>query len=362
MAFGVYLHIPYCRQKCRYCDFYSLGQSHCVPDAYIQALLDQLSQFSNCDCSRLRPDTVYFGGGTPSLLTPSQTARLLDALCPVPGAEITLEANPDTVTVQQLSGYRAAGINRLSFGVQSASNPQLIQLGRIHTAQKAKQALQMAAQAGFQNISGDIMLALPGYSYREFDDTLQLLLEGNVTHISCYLLKIEPGTPFAKKPPPDLPDEDAAADFYLYAVQQLDRHGFHQYEISNFAVPGFESRHNLIYWEMGDYLGLGAAAYSCMGGQRFHVPADLSAFLAGRAAFVEDGPADAQEYIMLQLRLAHGLHLPTLKKRWGITWSSAQFNKLTLLEKAGLCRLSDDRLILTPKGFLVQNSILTELF
>lgn len=362
MAFGVYLHIPYCRSKCSYCDFYAMGHAAAVPESYVDALCREMARFSNCDCGHLRPDTLYFGGGTPSLLTPAQTARLIDEVSPVPGAEITLEANPDTVDAETLAGYRAAGVNRLSFGVQSACDEQLRRLGRTHTAAGAAAALALAHKAGFDNISGDVMLALPGYSNQEFDDTLRLLVDGGVTHISSYLLKIEQKTKFGLHPPEQLPSEDAAADFYLYAVSQLAAAGFDQYEISNFAQPGFESRHNLIYWELGDYLGLGPAAYSCMQGDRFHYPAHLQDFIARTAPVVPDGKTDAEEYIMLQLRLAHGLSLDALKRLYGIVLDETQRRKIAAFTAAGLCRTVADRLILTPKGLLVQNSILTALF
>ena len=362
MAFGLYLHIPYCEGRCRYCDFYSMGGSRAVPEEYIDALVRQMRRWCNCDCSSLRPDTLYLGGGTPSLLTPAQVAQLIDAAAPVPKAEITLEANPDTVTLESLQGYRRAGVNRLSVGVQSASDTQLRRLGRPHDAAAARAALYLARQAGFENLSGDLMLALPNYTTQEFDQTLELLIEGGVTHISSYLLKLEPKTPFGLHPPKGLPDEDAAADFYLYAVDRLAAAGFSQYEISNFAKPGYESRHNLIYWTCGDYLGLGPAAYSCMGGVRFHYPADLRGFLAGRSETVQDGTLDAVEYIMLATRLNAGLDLSYLATRWGIRLGSRHLQLLHACEKAGLCTLTPDRLTLTPKGMLVQNSILTEVF
>lgn len=362
MALGLYLHIPYCKTKCSYCDFYSMGRRTEVPEPYIDALLREMRRFTNCDCGALRPDTLYFGGGTPSLLTPGQVARLIDEAAPLPGAEITLEANPDTVTAESLAGYRKAGVNRLSIGVQSASDKQLALLGRAHTAQTARQAFVLAQKAGFSNISGDIMLALPQYSRTEFDETLALIAQGGATHISSYLLKIEQKTKFGLHPPEGLPNEDAAADFYLYAVEQLAAHGYAQYEISNFAKPGFESRHNMIYWELGDYLGIGPAAYSCMGGKRFHYPADLNAFIARTAPVLPDGDTDAEEYIMLQLRLAHGLNFKKLHTAFGIDVTEAQRKKIALYEKAGLCIFSDETLRLTPKGLLVQNSILTELF
>ena len=219
MSLGLYLHIPYCFSKCRYCDFYSHPGERGVPDAYVEALVRELDRFA--PERPLQPDTLYFGGGTPSLLRPEQAKRLIDAARPMPGAEITLEANPETVTEQSLAGFREAGVNRISFGVQSARDTQLRTLGRPHTAKQARAAFAAARRAGFANISGDIMLALPHYTEAEFDETLELIEEGGATHISAYLLKIEPNTVFGKRPPEALPDDDAAADFYLAAVEKL---------------------------------------------------------------------------------------------------------------------------------------------
>ena len=238
MSLGLYLHIPYCFSKCRYCDFYSAPGQRGVPPEYPDALLRELHRFA--PDAPLRPDTIYFGGGTPSLLTPDDVARLIEAAQPRPGAEITLEANPETVTEETLRGFRAAGVNRVSFGVQSARDSQLKTLGRPHTAKQARAAFAAAQRAGFTNISGDIMLALPHYTQAEFDETLELIENGGATHVSAYLLKIEPDSAFGRKPPEGLPTSDEAADFYLYAVEQLEHHGYQQYEMSNFARPGYE--------------------------------------------------------------------------------------------------------------------------
>ena len=238
MSLGLYLHIPYCFSKCRYCDFYSAPGKRGVPRAYVDALLRELHRFA--PDAPLRPDTLYFGGGTPSLLDPADAARLMEAASPLPGAEITLEANPETVTEESLRAFREAGVNRISFGVQSARDSQLKTLGRPHTAKQARAAFRAAQRAGFENISGDIMLALPHYTQAEFDETLELIESGGATHISAYLLKIEPDSAFGKHPPEGLPTSDEAADFYLYAVEQLEHHGYRQYEISNFAKPGYE--------------------------------------------------------------------------------------------------------------------------
>lgn len=359
MAIGLYYHIPFCGAKCRYCDFYSRGGQRAVPEEYVAALLREWQRFS----AQVQPAvrTVYFGGGTPSLLTPGQVGRLIDAAAPAAGAEITLEANPDTVTAESLRGYRAAGVNRISFGVQSARDEQLRALGRLHTAAAARHAFALARDAGFENISGDIMLALPHYSNEEFDETLALIAEGGATHVSAYLLKIEPGSAFGRKPPQGLPDADAAADFYLYAVERLAQAGYAQYEISNFARPGYEGRHNTLYWDCEDYLGLGPAAHSCMEGRRFYYPNDTSAFVAGESSPIPDGGCGAEDYLMLQLRLRRGLRLAEYYARGGVPFTPAQLAFIRQLCTHDYARFDGETLALTPAGLLVQNSILVQL-
>lgn len=353
-SFGIYLHIPYCKAKCRYCDFYSAPGSRGVPDCYVEALLRELHK------NPRRPDTLYFGGGTPALLSPAQVSALIKAAAPQPGAEITLEANPDTVTADSLAGFRAAGVTRISFGVQSADDAQLRRLGRTHTAAKAAEALQLARQAGFPEICGDIMLALPHYTNAEFDATLTLLREGGCTHISAYLLKIEPGTAFARFPPEGLPGPDEAADFYLYAVQQLEAAGYRQYEISNFARPGHEGRHNLLYWNCRDYLGIGPAAHSCLGNRRRFWPDDVQGFIAGTVREQEEGPCDAEDFLLMQLRLNRGLDLEEYA-RWGGHLTAGQLAFLRQCVAHGYARFDGQVLQLTPAGMVVQNAILEAL-
>ncbi len=358
--FGLYLHIPYCRQKCRYCDFYSAACSFGVPQEYIDALCREILRFAP-DMPSQHPETLYFGGGTPSLLTPAQVQRLIRAADPAADAEITLEANPETVTLDLLRDFRLAGVNRISFGVQTAFDESLARLGRRHTALQSRRALSLASKAGFENISGDLMLALPGYTEAELDATLQLLSSGGCTHISSYLLKIEPNTPFGRRPPAHLPDDDAAADFYLSACEKLAALGYRQYEISNFAKPGFESRHNLIYWDCGEYLGLGPAAHSCIKGRRFSCDVDTAAFIARPAVYHEQGVCDAEDYIMLQLRLAHGLSLDALKAQYGVSFSPQKLAFIQRLCENGMAFFENNILRLTARGMLMQNSILCEL-
>ena len=356
MSFGLYLHIPYCLAKCSYCNFHSAGGNSSVPDIYVNALLREIHKHK-----AYSPKTVYFGGGTPSLLSPAQVNALLSAINPQAGAEITLEVNPETASLEKLTGYKESGVTRLSVGVQSAYSSQLKTLGRLHTAETAANAFSLAMQAGFENISGDIMLALPYYSNTELDDTLALIKNGGATHISCYLLKIEEGTPFFGANL-QLPTEDETADFYLYAVKRLEENGYKQYEISNFAKPGFESKHNLIYWNCENYLGIGPAAHSCMNNKRFCYTEDTHAFITSSENItVQDGAFSVEDYIMLQLRLNTGLCLPVLEENYGYAFPEKVFEKLQIFEKKGLCVLEENRVSLTTNGMLLQNHILAEI-
>lgn len=352
---ALYLHIPYCVSKCNYCNFHSAGGHSAVPQEYVDALLREIAA-RNISA----PTTVYFGGGTPSLLSPAQVGSILSAVSPAENAEITLEANPGTLSLAKLKGYRAAGVNRLSVGVQTVSDESLRRLGRAHTAQDSRDALSMAREAGFENISADLMLALPQYTRGELEDTISLIAGGGATHVSAYLLKIEPETAFGAAAPANLPNDDEQADVYLLAAQLLEKAGYPQYEISNFAHAGCESRHNLAYWDCDDYLGLGPAAHSCMGGQRFFFPADTAAFISGTAT-VADGQATAEDYIMLQLRLNSGLNLQKLREKYGAELAPWQHERINQFARMKLCRFDGDVLTLTREGMLVQNAVLGQL-
>ncbi len=353
MTAGLYIHIPFCRRKCLYCDFYSLKGGG-VPGDYVLAVCDKIKR------REMRFDTVYFGGGTPSLLTPEQVEKILSCALISPGREITLEANPDSVDGDKLDGYRRAGINRLSFGVQTVFPRSLERLGRLHTQRQSAEAFALARNAGFKNISGDIMLALGGYTCREMRRTADFLKSRGAVHISAYMLKIEEGTPYRSNPPANLPDEDRAADFYLSACRYLEQLGYRQYEISNFSLPGCESRHNQIYWNMGDYLGIGPGAHSCINGKRFYYKRDLEAFMRGKNP-IPEGETDRDDYIMLSLRLTSGLDLGILRDRWDTELPQRETELFRRWEEVGLCSFKDGVLSLTPKGFLVENSIASEI-
>ncbi len=352
MISGVYIHIPFCKKRCNYCDFYTFGENNSVPDDYIKAVKKEILKYNLSHCP-----TIYFGGGTPSLLSVSQLEDILSVLPFDKATEITLEANPETLDFEKLSGYYKAGVNRLSIGVQTANPSSLKTLGRIHSANKVNEIFTLAKKAGFNNISADIMLGLPNYSYKELDETLELFYKNDIKHISSYMLKIEEGTNFYKNPPQNLINDDEMGDFYLYAVDKLKSLGYHQYEISNFAKKGYESRHNNSYWELKNYIGIGPSAHSCVDNQRFYYPNNLDEFIKNANA-INDEKANLVDYIILSLRLTKGLNLLNLKDKYNHSFNQKILEKLKLLQSQDLLIFENDTISLTPKGFLLQNSIL----
>ena len=279
---GVYIHVPFCAAKCPYCNFYSVKAEESLMDAYTEQICRALA--ASAERWQRRADTLYFGGGTPILLGARRIERIVSTArrhFGLQNAEITLEANPASTLEETLRDLFAAGVNRLSFGMQSADEEELRILGRRHTAKEAARAVAHAQAAGFSNISLDLMLGIPQQTAQSVEKSIGFCAETGITHISAYLLKIEEGTPFDRNGvAARCPDPDEQAERYLQAVEALARHGFCQYEISNFAKPGFHSRHNCKYWLGAEYLGLGQAAHSMMDGRRFFFPWDLAGFLA----------------------------------------------------------------------------------
>ena len=334
-------------------------------DAYVGAVLRALAPWREKLQGR-EVSTVYFGGGTPSLLGAERLRSILqgvrEGFALSPGAEITLEANPTHVDRAFFQGAREAWFNRLSMGLQSANPEELRLLGRAHSPRDVVRAVENARAAGFENISLDLMLGLPGGSLEKLSQSIDFAASLGVEHISSYMLKIEPGTPFARQGV-EVPDEDEAAEQYLFAVEELGKRGYGQYEISNFAKPGRESRHNLLYWRCEEYLGLGPGAHSFLEGRRFYYPRDLAGFLMGKPP-VEDGPGgDFGEFAMLNLRLTRGLCREDCLSRFG-EQGGALFDQMR--EKAKglppqLLRTEEDRLAFTPEGFLVSNALLVAL-
>ena len=290
--------------------------------------------------------TAYIGGGTPSVLAPELLARLLAAIdCE---GEFTVECNPTSVTPAFCRAIAEGGVNRVSLGVQSAIPSERKALGRSGGLEKITQALALLRAEGMKNLSLDVMLGLPGQSIESLTQTLEFCAK-HAKHISAYLLKIEPGTPFAANPPENLPDEDAQAALYLFACEWLEAHGFAQYEISNFAKPGYESRHNLNTWHCGEYFAVGPAAHGFTQGRRWHYERDLDAFLRGGAP-IDDGPGgDFEERAMLALRLREGFAEPTAQM---LEWA----RKLP-----GLVEVNEHCIKLTREGFLLSNTVIGKL-
>lgn len=346
---GLYIHVPFCVKKCPYCDFYSLPFSESRAEDYKNAVVRNLLRYNSEQF-----DTVYFGGGTPSLLY----KHIAEILCNVNytcNAEITAECNPETTHENVLQELKRAGINRLSIGVQSLNDSELFALGRRHTAEEAKHAILLAKKAGFENISADIMLGVVNQTERSLEQTIDELCGLPTTHVSAYLLKIEENTVFGKKYneiADKLPNEDKQAELYLRAVEALEKRGFIQYEISNFAKSGCESRHNLKYWRTEEYVGIGPSAHSYYNGKRFAVPKRLDKFLEAEfqaEETTEEFPDHEEERVMLGLRLCEGIEL-TEEISARLRFIPREYYKL-----------SDGKLSLTPKGFLVSNEIIATL-
>ena len=368
-ALGLYIHIPFCKAKCAYCDFYSLAHSEEKMDAYMAALLRHLEEVAP-RAAGMQVDTVYFGGGTPSYLGAARLCRILQTVLRrydvARDAEITLEANPDSAgDWKELRKLRRAGFNRLSLGVQSTDDALLRRIGRIHTYEQVQQAVTAARKAKFTDLSLDLIYGLPGQTMEDWQRTLADAVALGPEHLSCYGLKLEEGTPlWQQRQTLTLPDDDAQADMYLYTVAALGEMGYEQYEISNFAKPGKASRHNLKYWRMEEYAGFGPGAHSDFGGVRYGYVRDIDSYIAGRLVLSESETdstlARDYEYVMLSLRTAAGIDRQTFEKRY-----RQRFQPMETLfeqyEKAGLASRTEGGWRLTPRGFLVSNSIIAAL-
>jgi oxygen-independent coproporphyrinogen-3 oxidase len=370
---GVYIHIPYCRKKCVYCSFNSRETASGVPAAYVDALVEDL-ETSAPEWEGARFGSVYLGGGTPSLLEPAQLDLILSAAGKSLGlsgeAEITLECNPSSLSYGRLLRYRDLGVNRLSVGVQSLSAGELGLLGRLHSPGEAVESLESARAAGFSNISCDIMVGVPGQTAASLGATLRAILP-LAHHISCYLLSVEPGTPLeglVERGGVRPADEDEVIALFEGLEVSLDRAGFARYEISNWSRPGFECRHNLVYWSRGDYLGLGAGASSHRRHRRSrrieHPDSYIEAVRKGDGALCFEEVVTPEgvllEEVMLRLRTMQGLDLGSLAGRRG-RQSRAVDCLVANLHREGLVIRNCKGIQLSPKGMLVSDSIIGDL-
>lgn len=355
---SLYIHIPYCYSRCCYCDFHS-NAAGSVPNEYVAALQRHLCDFKDSAA------TVYIGGGTPSLLDEKQLRVLCESIPVKSDTEFTIEANPDSITKKFLSTALSCKINRLSIGVQSLDDETLAFLGRRHTARQALSAVIAAQSAGFENISVDFIIGTPGQSLFDIEKFALFAADISVSHISAYILKVEDTAPLAlavQRGAVVLPDDDRAAQLYEYAVVCFENMGYKRYEISNFAKENRQSRHNLQYWNCLDYVGIGPGAHSCTDNKRYYYMRNTEKFVLGLSPLISDGECIADDFIMLQTRLDTGLSRGELFSRYGYIFNDKQQEKLQKFAVAGFVTLTGDRIILTTKGLLIQNSILCELF
>lgn len=356
------MHIPFCRSKCPYCDFYSMRADDSVKMQYVSTLQNRISaEMSDLGC---KADTLYMGGGTPSVLGAEKLGKIVKSASPflTENAEITVECNPYALSADFFKELAQSGVNRISMGLQSANDGERRSLGRLSDSETVKNAVLNAQNAGISNISLDVMLGIPHQTEKTLSETLDFCICLGVPHISAYILKLEEGTWFYKNQATlSLPDDDAVADFYLQTCETLEKNGIMQYEISNFAKPKSQSRHNLKYWNCEEYLGLGPAAHSFLGGKRFYFERDLNAFLRGEKPVFDGDGGDFTEYAMLRLRLCTGLLNSEALKRFGHSIPDKIIKKSAFFADNGFIELSSDGLRLTKKGFLLSNSILAEI-
>ena len=371
---GIYVHVPFCRSKCQYCDFYSLTtKDDNLLDGYLDAVCDHIKEAGPL-APNYKVDSIYFGGGTPSFFGADGLAIILTAIrrCfdVTADAEITFEANPDSVNDKLLHRLRAEGFNRVSLGIQCDNDEILKKIGRPHTYAQAVSAFQRLRKAGFRNIYVDLIYGLPGQTLQAWQDTLDNVLTLNPEHISCYGLKLEEGTPlYEYRDYITLPDDDLQADMYLAAVETLRGRGFKQYEISNFCRKNLQSRHNLKYWTGGEYLGFGPSASSDFAGKRFTLVRDLPAYILGireGGEVMEDVQEiplreRAGEYLMLRLRTSLGINREEYERKFLLPFEPLE----TVLRKHEqyyhTAQDGDGRWFLTAKGFLTSNDIISDL-
>lgn len=373
-SLGLYVHIPFCRSKCDYCDFYSLAGQDDRMDGYQRALLQQILDTAPRTKKQV-VNSVYIGGGTPTWYGEKRLLELISALKKrfnlSKDVEFTLEANPDSVDEKMLRRLRRAGVNRLSMGMQSACDRELAAVHRPHTFKQVEQAVKAARNAKIKNLNLDLIYGLPGQTEESWRASVEAALALEPEHLSCYGLKVEEGTPLAARAAAGepLPDDDAQADMYLWMVERLAQAGYEQYEISNFAKPGFASRHNLRYWQLRPYIGFGPAAHSDFGGRRYSWVRDLEGYIAG----VLEGGAllDSQdlipeeergcEYLMLGLRTVRGIEEWEYRSRYFMDFAPIEARLEELQPQGWTEKTAEGRWRFTPWGFLVSNVLISDL-
>lgn len=370
MPAGVYLHIPFCKSRCSYCDFATdVFRSSDAVERYVTALCDEIAGSTG---ETIEVDTIYFGGGTPSLLLSEQLQRILAQVNGYfdvsKNVEITMEMNPATVTAETLAAYRDLGVNRASFGVQTFNERDLKLLARGHDANDARNTFKLLHDAGFENISFDLIAGLPGQSLDDWKRNLDEAVSMQPVHLSLYLLEIHEGTPLAeqlragRRP---MPDPEIAAEMYELMIDTLEGAGYEQYEISNFAKPGFESRHNTKYWRLDPVYGFGVSAHSFDGFQRYSNERDTARYVQrieeySVAEVTRERIDAASEFVFLGLRLNEGIDLAEYERRFGHGLVARYTREIDDLIVKGLIELGSDRMRLTRQGMLFSNEVFAE--
>ncbi len=364
-SLGIYIHVPFCLKRCPYCSFYSDVFSKDVMNSYCNALLEAIKKWGDELKANCYVDTIYFGGGTPSLLGEEDVYKILNYLSHnfyLREPEITLEVNP--FKADELSFYelKKAGVNRISVGMQSVNDPELILLGRQHRHKHTVHTINEAKKAGFNNISLDVMINIPSQTEKSLINTINFCQISGVQHVSAYMLKTEEGTPFFEyRNKLNFPSEEEQCKNYINTVALLEAKGFKQYEISNFSKSNFYSRHNVKYWNADDYLGLGPSAHSLICGERFYYKSSLKDFISGKGPVFEGQTTNLEEeYIMLQLRLKNGLVNEKFFEKFHKVIPEIYFNRAAHFEKLGLLEAKPgDFISLKTRGFLVSNRIIS---
>lgn len=367
---AIYVHIPFCRRKCAYCDFSSFPDQLGDVDRYLEALLQEM-RAAREEYGAFAVPSVFIGGGTPSIVPGEKIARILEEIaalfCVESGAEISIEANPGTVSPEWLHAVRRAGANRLSFGAQAFQDGLLGLLGRIHRREEIGEAVAMAREAGFENLNLDLMYALPEQTMEMWHESLRCALETGVEHVSCYSLIAEEGTPLTERIARGemrLPDDDTVIAMQREAADTLSAGGLERYEISNYALPGWESRHNMGYWRRTDYLGLGCAAHSLMRGERFCNASTLDGYFAGLRGLEREQLSredEIEEAVLLETRTTAGIDLAAFQARYGVDFVRRFARGIGMLCENGCAQLQDGRFFLTPRGLDIQNAAVLEL-
>ena len=361
MMRGIYIHIPFCQSKCPYCDFYSMRSDEETMERYTSAVIREIEKSDD----GIEADTVYFGGGTPSFFGAERLVRILEAVkkkFKLVSPEITVECNPASTSPEFFKKLSQSGVNRISLGMQSAVDNERHMLGRISDRKTIRENVANIKEAGIKNISVDLMVGVPFQNKESLLASIMFITQLDVQHVSAYMLKIEEGTFFHKRQKLlPLPTEDETCDMYLFLCDYMEKLGFKQYEISNFAKPGYKSRHNMKYWLTEEYISFGPSAHSFYNGRRYYYERDLEKYIASPEKIDDGAGGDKEEYIMLALRLNQGLSAGAYEERFGEKLTERFEEVAGELRKYNLMKKSGDSYSLTPQGFLISNSIIASL-